>query len=40
MAPKPLPPEQIKPPSTSIGIEESRGGSVPRPAPRPADDEK
>jgi len=36
MAPKPLPPEQIKPPSTSIGIEEGRGGSSPRPAPRPA----
>jgi hypothetical protein len=36
MAPKPLPPEQIKPPSTSIGIEEGRGGSYPRPAPRPA----
>ena len=33
MAPQPLPPEQIKPPSTSIGIEEGRGGSLPRPAP-------
>jgi hypothetical protein len=32
MAPKPLPPDQIKPPSTSIGIEETRG--APRPAPQ------
>jgi hypothetical protein len=40
MAPKPLPPEQIKPPSTSIGIEENRGGSVPRPAPRPAENDE
>jgi hypothetical protein len=31
MAPQPLPPDQIKPPSTSIGIEEGRGGSSPRP---------
>jgi hypothetical protein len=29
MAPKPLPPQEIKPPSTSIGIEEGRGGSRP-----------
>ena len=33
MAPKPLPPDQIKTPSTSIGIEEGRGGSLPRPTP-------
>ena len=26
MAPKPLPPEQIKPLPTTIGIEEGRGG--------------
>jgi hypothetical protein len=31
MAPKPLPPEEIKPPSTSIGIQEGRGGSTPTP---------
>jgi hypothetical protein len=31
MAPKPLPPEQIKPLPTTIGIEEGRGGSRPRP---------
>lgn len=35
MAPKPLPPDQIKTPPTSIGIEEGRGGSSPRPTPRP-----
>jgi hypothetical protein len=29
MAPKPLPPQEIKPPSTSIGIEEGRGGARP-----------
>jgi hypothetical protein len=32
MAPKPLPPEQIKPLPTTIGIEEGRGGATPRPA--------
>jgi hypothetical protein len=32
MAPKPLPPEQIKPLPTTIGIEEGRGGSRPRPS--------
>jgi hypothetical protein len=31
MAPRPLPPEDIKPPDTSIGIEEVRGGTKPRP---------
>jgi hypothetical protein len=31
VTPKPLPPDQIKTPSTSIGIEEGRGGA--RPAP-------
>jgi hypothetical protein len=32
MVPKPLPPDQIKAPSTSIGIEEGRGGPSPRPS--------
>jgi hypothetical protein len=35
MAPRPVPPDQIKPPSTSIGIQEGRGGSSPAPAPSP-----
>jgi MFS family permease len=38
MAPKPLSPDQIKTPPTSIGIEEGRGGSSPRPTPRPGPD--
>jgi len=29
MGPRPVPPEQICPPSTSIGIEEGRGGATP-----------
>ncbi|MHB8690038.1 MAG: hypothetical protein ACYDHH_02215 [Solirubrobacteraceae bacterium] len=33
MAPKPLPPDQIKPLPTTIGIEEGRGGARPHPAP-------
>jgi hypothetical protein len=33
--PKPVPPDQIKTPSTSIGIEEGRGGSSPTPRPAP-----
>jgi hypothetical protein len=35
MAPRPVPPDQIKTPSIQIGIEEGRGGSTP-PAPRPS----
>jgi hypothetical protein len=31
MAPKPLPPDQIKPLPTTIGIEEGRGGARPHP---------
>jgi hypothetical protein len=34
MAPKPLPPDQIKPLPTTIGIEEGRGGSTPPPKQR------
>jgi hypothetical protein len=34
MAPRPVPPDQIKTPSIKIGIQEGRGGSTP-PAPRP-----
>lgn len=30
MTPKPLPPEQIKPASTSIGIYEGEGGARPK----------
>jgi hypothetical protein len=33
MAPKPIPPDQIKPLPTTIGIEEARGGSAPSPKP-------
>jgi hypothetical protein len=33
--PRPIPPDQIKPPSISIGIQEGRGGTVPTPAPPP-----
>jgi hypothetical protein len=32
MAPKPVPPDQIKPLPTTIGIEEGRGGAKPRPS--------
>jgi len=35
MAPKPLPPDQIKALPTTIGIDEFRGEASPRPAPRP-----
>ena len=35
VSPKPVPPSEIKPPSTSIGIEEGRGGASPTPRPRP-----
>jgi hypothetical protein len=34
VTPKPLPPSEIKAP-TSIGIAEGRGGSAPAPNPRP-----
>jgi hypothetical protein len=34
MAPRPVPPDQIKTPSIQIGIQEGRGGSTP-PPPRP-----
>jgi hypothetical protein len=34
MAPKPLPPDQITPLPTSVGIEERRGGSKPGPPKR------
>jgi hypothetical protein len=30
-----VPPSEIKTPSTSIGIEEGRGGAVPVPRPNP-----
>jgi uncharacterized protein YbjT (DUF2867 family) len=33
--PKPVPPSEIKTPSTSIGIDEGRGGSSPDPRPEP-----
>ncbi len=33
MAPKPIPPQEIKPFPTTIGIEEGRGGARPRPKP-------
>jgi hypothetical protein len=32
MAPTPVPPDQIKPLPTTIGIEEGRGGAKPRPS--------
>jgi hypothetical protein len=35
VSPKPVPPSEIKTPSTSIGIEEGRGGAVPVPRPNP-----
>jgi hypothetical protein len=35
MAPRPVPPDEIKTPTINIGIQEGRGGSAP-PAPRPA----
>lgn len=31
MAPRPVPPDQIKAPPTTIGIQEGRGGSTPAP---------
>jgi hypothetical protein len=33
--PEAAPPSEIKPPSTSIGIEEGRGGATPAPRPAP-----
>jgi hypothetical protein len=36
VSPKPLPPSEIKPLPTTIGIEEGRGGAVPAPRPNPA----
>jgi hypothetical protein len=33
--PKPVPPDQIKTPPISIGIEEGRGGARPAPPPAP-----
>jgi hypothetical protein len=35
VAPKPVPPDQIETPSTSIGISELAGGATPRPRPKP-----
>jgi hypothetical protein len=35
VTPKPVAPDQIKTPSTSIGIDEGRGGSSPDPRPEP-----
>ncbi len=37
MAPKPLPPDQIKPFPTWIGIEEFRGSARPRPTTKPGE---
>ncbi|HST34044.1 MAG TPA: hypothetical protein VLJ80_11075 [Solirubrobacteraceae bacterium] len=38
MTPKPLPPDEIKAPSTAIGINQFDGGSAHRPRPPKAPD--